>query len=411
MFVPSFIALSMSSALATPSWRRLNASFIMGTRSRFTTNPGDSFTSTASLPSLAHRFLIRPMVASLVSEPRITTWKPAAAQACAMPAPIVPAPMTATLCTSARCIDATSRVCAPFSKEQAIMNALGSYPPCRMGRRTPMAPLRKPLTVALVLAMVLSSFVLIARPVAAAQNHPTWTQGDFWVYTRTAGSATSTIRIDVYEKSTLTLPLGSYDLWHITTTTTDSNGNSAVVHSWVQDSNLGTAKTTINLGGFGTVTVTYDPPVADAVFPLSAGASWSLSTTLRVVNTTFTFPIAYTAAVTTEQSTSVIAGSFNVAVISRPAAGSPTSKDHYSDSAGNHVRRESYAPNGTKTSDQQLTSYRYQAGTFSLILIGLGVAIVAAIVIAALVVTRRRRRARPPGTYPPPPETPPPPSS
>ena len=274
-----------------------------------------------------------------------------------------------------------------------------------------MAPLRKPLTVALVLAMVLSSFVMIARPVAAAQNHPTWTQGDFWVYTRTAGSATSTIRIDVYEKSTLTLPLGSYDLWHITTTTTDSNGNSAVVHSWVQDSNLGTAKTTINLGGFGTVTVTYDPPLADAVFPLSAGASWSLSTTLRVVNTTFTFPIAYTAAVTTEQSTSVIAGSFNVAVISRPAAGSPTSKDHYSDSAGNHVRRESYAPNGTKTSDQQLTSYRYQAGTFSLILIGLGVAIVAAIVIAALVVTRRRRRARPPGTYPPPPETPPPPSS
>ena len=183
-----------------------------------------------------------------------------------------------------------------------------------------MAPLRKPLTVALVLAMVLSSFVLIARPVAAAQNHPTWTQGDFWVYTRTAGSATSTIRIDVYEKSTLTLPLGSYDLWHITTTTTDSNGNSAVVHSWVQDSNLGTAKTTINLGGFGTVTVTYDPPLADAVFPLSAGASWSLSTTLRVVNTTFTFPIAYTAAVTTEQSTSVIAGSFNVAVISRPCA-------------------------------------------------------------------------------------------
>jgi len=274
-----------------------------------------------------------------------------------------------------------------------------------------MALLRKPLTVALVMAMVLSSFVLIARPVAAAQNHPTWTQGDFWVYTRTAGSATSTIRIDVYEKSTLTLPLGSYELWHITTTTTDSNGNSAVVHSWVQDSNLGTAKTTINLGGFGTVTVTYDPPVADAVFPLSAGASWSLSTTLRVVNTTFTFPLAYNAAVTTEQSTSVVAGSFNVAVISRPAAGSPTSKDHYSDSAGNHVRRESYAPNGTKTSDQQLTSYRYQAGTFSLILIGLGVAIVAAIVIAALVVTRRRRRARPPGTYPPPPETPPPPSS
>src|SRR6266480_1887828 len=73
MFVPSFIALSMSSGLATPSWRRLKASFIIGTRSRFTTKPGDSFTSTGSFPSLAHRSLIRPTVASLVSEPRITS--------------------------------------------------------------------------------------------------------------------------------------------------------------------------------------------------------------------------------------------------------------------------------------------------------------------------------------------------
>src|SRR5213594_4686887 len=103
-----------------------------------------------------------------------------------------------------------------------------------------------------VFAIAVAAVLATAPRVAAAQNAPTWTQGDFWVYTRTAGSATSTIRIDVYEKSTLTLPLGSYDLWHITTTTTDSNGNSAVVHSWVQDSNLGTAKTTINLGGFGT---------------------------------------------------------------------------------------------------------------------------------------------------------------
>src|SRR3989454_774093 len=69
MFVPSFIALSMSSALATPSWSKLNASFIIGTRSRFTTKPGDSFTSTASLPSFVHRSLIRAAVASLVSEP------------------------------------------------------------------------------------------------------------------------------------------------------------------------------------------------------------------------------------------------------------------------------------------------------------------------------------------------------
>src|SRR6267378_1801705 len=62
MFVPSFIALSMSSALATPSCRRLNASFIIGTRSRFTTNPGDSLTSTGSFPSFTDTPLIRATV-------------------------------------------------------------------------------------------------------------------------------------------------------------------------------------------------------------------------------------------------------------------------------------------------------------------------------------------------------------
>src|SRR5256885_252219 len=73
MFVPSFIALSMSSGLATPSWRRLNASFIIGTRSRFTTKPGDSFTSTASFPSFMQTSWISRTVSSEVSEPRITS--------------------------------------------------------------------------------------------------------------------------------------------------------------------------------------------------------------------------------------------------------------------------------------------------------------------------------------------------
>ncbi len=273
-----------------------------------------------------------------------------------------------------------------------------------------LALLRKSLTLALVLAIALSALVVIPRPVAATQNHPTWTQGDFWVYTQTAGSARSTIRIEVYEKTTLTLPLTTYSVWHITTTTTDSNGNSAVVHSWVQDSNLGTARTKISFGMFGTVDVTFDPPQAEAVFPLQAGATWSLSTTLRIVNTSFSFPIAYSAAVTAEQTTVVSAGSFNVAVITTPASGAPQKKDHYSEGAGNHVQRESFAPNGTRTSNQELTSYRYQSGTLGLALIGIGVVIIAAVLVAVLLTLRRRRaRGRPPGMSPPP--MPPPPGT
>ena len=273
-----------------------------------------------------------------------------------------------------------------------------------------MAPLRKSLTVALVLAIALSAFVVIPRPVAATQNHPTWTQGDFWVYTQTAGSARSTIRIDVYEKTTLTFALATYSVWHITTTTTDANGNSAVVHSWVQDSNLATAKATIPFGFFGVVNVTYDPPQAEAVFPLQAGATWSLSTTLRVVNINFSVQVPYSASVTAEQTTVVAAGSFNVAVITTPASGAPQRKDHYTEGAGNHVQRESFAPNGTRTSNQELTSYRYQSGTFGIILIAVGVLIVAAVLVAVLLTLRRRRaRGRPPGMAPPP--APPPPGT
>src|SRR6267143_418267 len=69
--------------------------------------------------------------------------------------------------------------------------------------RRPGPPMRslKSLTVVLAIAVAFASILFVSPPVAATQNHPTWTQGDFWVYTRTQGSATSTIRIDVQEKS------------------------------------------------------------------------------------------------------------------------------------------------------------------------------------------------------------------
>ena len=262
------------------------------------------------------------------------------------------------------------------------------------------------LTVVLAFAIALASILIVSPPVAATQNHPSWTQGDFWVYTRTQGSTTSTLRIDVHEKTSLTLAQGTYSVWHVTTTTTDANGNSVVVHSWVQESNLGNAKTNTSLGLFGVVQVTFDPPRAEAVFPLTVGATWSLNTTVRVVGQTFSLPIAYSGVVAAEQTTTVPAGSFSVAVISDPASGPPQQKNHYSESTGNHVRRESFANNGSRTTDDQLTAYRYQSGTLGLLLIGIGIAIVAVIAIAVFV-TMRRRRARGPPQQPP--SVPPPP--
>ena len=122
----------------------------------------------------------------------------------------------------------------------------------------------------------------------------------------------------------------------------------------------------------------------------------------------FSLNIAYSGTVLREQSTSVAAGTFNVAVIRNPSTGTARSEDQYSDGAGNYVKRESYDGSGNRVADQELTSYRYQSGFIGLLLI-IGSAIaIAAIVIALFVVVRRRRRASmppPPGTGPP--QTPP----
>jgi len=109
--------------------------------------------------------------------------------------------------------------------------------------------------------VVFASIAAVAPRASAAQNRPTWTQGDFWVYTRTAGGGTSTVRVDVHERTSLTLTSGTFSVWHVSTTVTDASGNDTVVHSWIQDSNLGIAKANFTVPFFGDVQVTFDPSV------------------------------------------------------------------------------------------------------------------------------------------------------
>jgi len=271
-----------------------------------------------------------------------------------------------------------------------------------------MGRLSKPAVAALVFALALASVLLVAPPAAAAQNRPTWSQGDFWVYARTAGGSTSTIRIDVLERSSLTLISGTYSVWHVTTTTT-ANGNATVRHSWIDDASLGIAKA--NFSTFiGDVQVTFDPPMRQAVFPLTVNAQWSLNTTVRIVGTSLSFPLGYSSTVIAEQSTTVAAGTFNVAVVRNPSTGATHDENSYSDGAGNNVKQEHYDSNGNRVVDQELTSYRYQAGTLGLLLIVGGVILVVAIAVAVVMLTRRRKaRMPPPGMVPPqqPPQAPP----
>ncbi len=265
------------------------------------------------------------------------------------------------------------------------------------------------LVLALAIVLALASIVAVTPRAAAAQNRPSWTQGDFWVYARTAGSEMSTIRLDVNERTTLTLTSGTYSVWNVTSTTTDANGGVTVQHIWIQESNLGLAKANFSTP-FGDVAVTFDPPLAQAVFPLSLNAQWSLTTTVRLVDISFSFPLAYSATVIAEHSTTVAAGSFNVAVIRSPSTGTAHDENSYSEGAGNSVKQESFDGNGNRVAEQELTAYRYQSGLVGLLLIIGGVVVLAAIAIAVLAVMRRRKMARPPGAYPPPPPQAPPPS-
>lgn len=260
----------------------------------------------------------------------------------------------------------------------------------------------RPFVVAIALLVVFASIAAVAPRASAAQNRPTWTQGDFWTYTRTAGGETSAVRVEVHERATLTLTSGTFSVWHVSTTVTDASGNATVVHSWIQDSNLGIAKANFTVPFFGDVQVTFDPPLAQAVFPLEANGQWSLNATVRLVDSTFSFNLPYSGTVVgADQDASVPAGSFRVAVIRSPSTGSAHDRDYYSEGAGNHVRQESYDANGNRASNQELVSYRYQSGSVLILLIVGGV-IGALFVLGAVVTIRRRRRVAmmPPGGYP-----------
>ncbi len=126
------------------------------------------------------------------------------------------------------------------------------------------------------------------------------------------------------------------------------------------------------------------------------------------MNIALSFPLAYSGTVIAEHSTTVVAGSFNVAVIRNPSVGTAHDENSYSEGAGNNVKQESYDGSGNRVAEQELTAYRYQSGLVGLLLIIGGVVVLAAIAIAVLAVMRRRKMARPPGAYPPPPQAPPP---
>jgi hypothetical protein len=241
-----------------------------------------------------------------------------------------------------------------------------------------MHPRRLVRGAALLVALLLTATVLLQTPTArAAANAPRWSQGDYWQF---SDRNDQPIRYSVVAKDPVALTGGTYDTWHVTETLT-SGSMSFTTDRWLRDTDIGTAKTSVSIGGVTSVE-TFDPPQSQAEFPLYIGKTWSQQS--HTITTTGGFvstgTLTYSGSVEAEQDLTVPAGTFHVFVIRTPTA-SGYAKLYYSDSIGFWVKQENYNSRDVLTASQILTSYSYQSATLTNFTI---IAIIAIIVVAVI---------------------------
>ncbi len=269
-----------------------------------------------------------------------------------------------------------------------------------------MTPLRKALVVLLALALLATFALGAAGRAAAAQNAPSWSTGNQWVYSTKFFNTPATLTMLVREQTTLTIGTTTYPVWHMNESASASSGSLTFtlwLDGWFTVDGIRQAKQSSNL--FGPTTSVYDPPQPQMVFPLSPGSSWSGTTNVTTTTSTgtTTSPQTYSASVTAEQTITVPAGTFATEVIRSPSTGSSYSLRYYSEQVGNFVKIESYAL-GALTSSENLTSYSYSPGLFGISnTIWIIILVVALLLIVASVVFLRRRPRAP---YPMPPQQP-----
>ena len=247
-------------------------------------------------------------------------------------------------------------------------------------------------TAALV-ALLLTATVVLQVPTArAAANAPRWTQGDYWQFKI---QDSNPVRVSVVAKEPVALIAGTYDTWHLTQTLT-VGALSITSDYWIREADLGIAKS-ITPTLFGSRTDTYDPPMTQAEFPLTAGKEWSKQSytetfigSVRIATSTLT----YTAKVEAETDVTVPAGTFHVFVVRTPTpTATPTTytKLYYAESVGYWVKHETYNTQDVVTSHMSLTAYSYQSGaTLNTIIIAL---VVIAVVAVLLFLWMKRRQA------------------
>lgn len=272
--------------------------------------------------------------------------------------------------------------------------------------------------VLLALALLGTFSLGFAGKAAAAQNAPSWSTGNQWVYSTKFLSAPATLTMSVKEQTSLSIGATTYPVWHVNESVSASSGSISFtiwLDTWFTVDGIRQAKQSSNL--FGPTAAVYNPPQPQMVFPLSPGTSWSGNTSVTTTTNsgTTTSNQTYDGTVTAEQTISVPAGTFTTEVIRSPSTGSTYDLSYYSEQVGNFVKVESYIL-GSLSSSENLTSYSYSPGLFGISntvwIIILVVALI--LIVAAVVLLRRRPRApypmppQQPGPYPPPPYQQPP---
>src|SRR5437667_234395 len=277
--------------------------------------------------------------------------------------------------------------------------------------------------------------VRMIAPTSAA-NRPTWSTGDFWVYSYSAAAlnqtASGSLRLDVVGTESVTLNGTPYSAYKVQGTVSYEFGSLTTTFKgdlwYTTDLAIAEISFVITLSGSLTVTIWGNPP-QHINWPLTSGDPWASSTdvTLKELAPNGTATSTYTKLSTTfsvlaDTSVTVPAGTFTATPVKETMAGSTSyTINYWSPQAGNSVRNEAYNGGGSSPSGgYNLTDYKYQNGSFfTTVLIGLPlwiwlvlIVFIAAVVGVAVAMRRRRRRpaAPPPGWSPPqePPMGPPP---
>ncbi len=278
-----------------------------------------------------------------------------------------------------------------------------------------MTPLRKALVALLALALLGTVSLGAVGKAAAAQNAPSWSPGNQWVYSTKFATIAATLTMVVKGQTSLTIGSTTYSVWDVNVTTSVTTGGGSLSYwgdTWYTSDGASVAKTSSNF--LVTSTATYDPPEPRYTFPLAPGTGWSGTSNVTTTTSggTTTTPQSYSGTVTAEQTIVVPAGTFTTEVIRSPATGSSYRLDYYSDQVGNLVKTETYVAGALFTS-QNLTSFSYSPGLFGIsTTVWIVILVIALILIVASVVfLRRRPRAPypmppPQGQYPQPPYPP-----